>query len=824
MQVFSLRGRRKHYLVSFLIQVFLSTFLVLQWDGFVFAESVRNLLHGVTPYEFIGSPPPYAYHTLETPSWYAYPPLPLLMMTASYGPLFFLFGSNPIVERVFIAMPSILGNLLCAHLVYKLVAGVSSQESASRAEKLILYNPFLILIAAARGMFDIWMINFLLLCLLSLRQEKYYRSGLYFGLGLLIKPILAVFLPIVLVYIWNKSRSITVPVRFLGWAVMTFAIVCLPFFFSDPDGFAHQIAGMHWARPPGGYTLASLFSKLPSCLFSQVFASVITVVFSLLLGTAILMIALYFRIKRTDQENNLVAALFLAILLFTLLNKVANPQYFVTVVVLAIVLLYTYRTYEWFSRVDVRRYYKWLVIPFVCATILKDGPYNGLLPYDIAMKLMHMTGAQLELLIVNRMPFSPGSHDLLLGIGCGLLAAPAVILAMSISYRAIRQMIPTISDHVCTRVAEAWPTIGKTAIVRGMNVSLAGLLVAIPLSTGWMSYRNAVADEVVPPALLEDKLVGVFYHYWWHNSSYDPDIQSDNWLSSTLTPAEGYYDLNPAYMGEDIRLMKQAQIDFAVVSFGNIYPERYSMFVSACEQQSFYFVPMIEVYDFAIDQPSVDDGAMTLDADSRKKMVDKIDAALSLKDSPCYLSYRGKPVLFIHATPYFPYDRGDQYPEAFWSEIQDEIELEHGEIFWVINCGFSDQAAVLGDFDSLFLLPSQVWLNAENGEVAIGTWKDRTASISHLSAQPRIATVLPYYDGFEPDEDDRHEDPLVVAGKSTYDIFWEMALESDPDMLLIFSWNQYFAGACIEPTEEFGDMFLKQSRNWINEFKSNDSN
>lgn len=820
--IFPLTRRQKYYISSLVIQIFLSAFFVYHWDHFVFAESVKDFLHGITPYNLATDPAPlYTYHDHAYPWWYAYPPLPLLMMTLSYGPVYLIFGSNPVAERIFIALPFIVGNLLCAHLIYRLIAGTSSRESASIAEKLILFNPFLILIAAMRGMFDIWIVVFLLMGLLSLRQQRYHRSAIFFGMGMLMKPIMAVFLPILAVYVWNKSGRGVITARFLGLTALTFLVVCLPFFLMDPDGFAYQVAGIHLARPPAGYTLPGLLHSANNSIYMNAITSSVSSLCSFILVVGILLIAAYLRLKRINRESGLVASLLLAILLFTFFNKVVNPQYFVIPIALTVLLLYGYKSYEWFTAVDLRRYYKWMMIPFVASTLIYDGLYYGLLPHDIAMDLLGKTGAQLDLQIVNSLPFSPGLYYLLLGIVGGVLVAPAITICVFMIYKAFKMILPDVLDHIYTSLAYRWSTIRRATMMIGINTSMAGMILIIPFVAGWASFRHAAANEAIPPAPLEAKTVGVFYDYWWHNSTHDPRIQSDNWLSSKLTPSEGYYDLGPVYMEEDIELMKQAGIDFAIVSYGNIFPKKYSMFVSACEEQSFYFTPMVELYDFAIDEPSQDDNNATLDEEAKREIISRIEGVLAERDSPCYLYYQDKPVIFIHATPYFPYVNNLQEQKVFWSEIKTEIEAAYGELFWITNTDFSDFTSPVYDPESLFILPSQVPLHTLEGEAAVEAWRSRSEYILEQSNVLQITTVFPYYDDFEVEIDLRQSDPLVVSGKSSvYDTFWQVAIDNDPDMVIIYSWNQYFEGACIEPTAEFGDMFIKQTGIWIDKFKT----
>jgi len=228
----------KHYFISFAIQTALAGFLIHYWDGFVFTTSATQFLHGINPYEIAAQAPPYTF-VGGLQQWYAYPPLPLLLFSSTYAPYLFLFGGSPILGRIFIKLSFILGNLLCAHLVYRFVSEVSSKERA------------------AWGMFDIWMVNFLLLTLLSFRKHKFARAGAYFGLSLLIKPIPIIFAPLLLAYVWNKRREIVKPVVFAASAVAVFSLVSLPFFLSSPQGFISQVIGMHLARPGGGWGFLS---------------------------------------------------------------------------------------------------------------------------------------------------------------------------------------------------------------------------------------------------------------------------------------------------------------------------------------------------------------------------------------------------------------------------------------------------------------------------------------------------------------------------------------------------------------------------------------
>jgi hypothetical protein len=702
---------------------------------------------------------------------------------------------------------------------------MTSEERASKAEKIILYNPFLILITSVRGMFDIWMVDFLLLSVLLVRKKQYSSAGVSLGLSLLIKPISLIFVPIFLVYIWNRNGDLAKVGRFLACSALVSIVVCLPFFVTAPRGFIYQTVWFQVQRPGSGYTLPGLLCMLGHSPLALVSSAGVSALFDIVLVAAILCVCLYFRVKRTVEENSFVASLFFIMLLFTLFSKVVNPQYFVTPLVLAIILLFAYRQFEPLQRNIVKQYYKWLVIPFVGATVIYDGIYSGLVPTDVSNKLVGKTTGQLELQIINNLPFSSNSYQLILGIMYGLLVAPAMILAGFICYRYIMHIKSVVGDSISGYLSRMASPTRKKALLRGFYGLVICTLFVAPTSAGLQTYMDiahAQATQKADIAPLGDKTVGVFYYYWWHNSTYDPNTRSDNWLAARLTPEEGYYDLNPAYMKEDIRLMKKAGIDFAVVSVSNIFPDRYQTFVQLCEEQGFHFVPMVEVADFLIDQPSPGYGVVSLDEKTKESVIDKIQMVLGESDSPCYLRKDGKPVLFIHSTPYFSNDSGSAYNESFWSDVRAQVEKEFGKIFWVIDLNWPQDTTLPSGFDSSFYLPSFAWLSASDSTTRLQDWTQSMENASWLPNRPHIATVTPNYERSEKDARNRTT-PIASEFKSTYDQTWGVALKGHFDMTLIFAWNEYFGGACIEPTREIGTELLKQTTVWAHMFKSGPS-
>lgn len=426
----------RHYLASFVIQIVLAGFFAHPWDVFVFTTSAGQFLQGITPYETALLAPPY---TFSSPGgmqeWYAYPPLPLLMFSLTYMPYFFFIGDNPILSRIFLKISFILGNLLCAYLVRRFVAGSSSEENAARAEKMVLYNPFLILIASIWGMFDIWMVNFLLLCLLNIRKNNFAMAGIFYGLSLLVKPIPIIFAPALFIHALNQTGSKARPLISAGAAVLVFTLVSLPFFVTCPEGFINQVVGMHMDRPGGGWSLLGGFGAVG--LVSGVALSVVSMI---LIALPIGVDAFQKRLVRDNRESDLLASLFFIFLAFILFNKLVNPQYLVIAVVLAVVLFGVDKHYDFIKESSVARYYNLSSIPYTAAALLLAYHFIRFVPSDISLALVG------ETMLIPDAYLAP--FDIILTVISAALVLPASLTALSIVYSALKQKILVCRDIV----------------------------------------------------------------------------------------------------------------------------------------------------------------------------------------------------------------------------------------------------------------------------------------------------------------------------------------------------------------------------------------
>ena len=817
------RHRSLHYVLSFVMQVVLAGFFLHPWDGFVFLESTQQFLQGTTPYQLAMEGLP-STSVFGMEAWYAYPPLPVLIFASTFAPYFFLFGSNLILERVFLKLSFIVGNLLCAFLVHKLVASSDRAEFAPKAEKVILYNPFLIFIAAVWGMFDVWMVNFLLLSIIRLRQQGLLRAGGYLGLSVLVKPIALIFLPVFLIYIWNNTGRMVKALSFAIISVLVFCVVSIPFFASSPEGFIQQVTGIHATRPPGGTAplcllyLGGLVGGLRDFGFFHLPLTAISAISVVLLGSSILLLLVYLYLRRETKEREFIASLLVVMVFFTLFNKVVNPQYFVTPIVLGCLLIFSYDKYDILRASDMARYYGFLVIPLSLSQVFEGRHFLLFIPPDIAVRLWGKTGEQLDLQFAASAPFSPDIYYAACQIIFGLFVAPSCIMAAVICYRVFSYIIPEVARHVVAYLRKSWfRATNEDLLIRVLTVLLVALFITLPILIALITYEFRSEKSTVPPVPLGDKAVGCFYYSWWHNSSRNPDRQYDNWAYTGLIPKEGYYNINQAYIQDDIQTMKEIGIDFAIAPVHNIYSERYFLLTRTCEDEGLFFAPLIELYDLYIDRPRLET-LSDYDEETKQRMLTRIQVALSRSDSPSYLRFEGKPVVFIHNSPYFPIDEEIGMDSEFWMDIQSEVEEEHGDIYWIMDVVGEDEINEPDGFDTGFLLPSTAWPSAMEVSQAIEEWNSKTRQLLENDQSVSVATVIPYYNDRAINPVGK-EIPAEIDGVSTYDRLWRDAIDEDTDIVLIFSWNEYFESSCIETSQEFGDVFIGSTNEWTHEFK-----
>ena len=173
---------------------------------------------------------------------------------------------------------------------------------------------------------------------------------------------------------------------------------------------------------------------------------------------------------------------------------------------------------------------------------------------------------------------------------------------------------------------------------------------------------------------------------------------------------------------------------------------------------------------------------------------------------------------------------------GFWFSIRETLEKKHGPLFLV--AGLTGEQSHLnpapdmlttGPFDSVFVYsPAFAWAPRKNASTAdnLGRWISRQENLSGLDRSlgfPVILSVMPAYDdtvlrkgGFVV--------PSDFEGRLIYDRLWENAVGFGPTIVAVTTWNEFFEGTAIEPSVQYGGLYLERTQYWSARLKGGTGN
>lgn len=862
-------SRRHPYWTAAGLYVLLGALFVHDWDGYVFRTAVEGLWHGHTPYSVAGDDPWYGYLNVadEHVQWYAYPPLPLLLMAATYWPAL-LLPLPAFIDRLLLKAPMIAGTLALAYVAGQWARRLDADEAtADRIERRFLFNPFLLLVGAVWGMTDTLLMALYLGGLLLVANGRRTLGGLLIAASILVKPFpLLLLLPLAPYLIgrdgWRPSA------RLAGVVAGAVALVCLPFAVASPEGFWRQSVGAHLARDPQGLTVWSLWplDLLPMDAISVISLAVMAAGL-LLLGVA----AVRLRGKGTSLILTLAAAI--AILVA---NRVVNEQYLVLVVAPMLVLDVAHRL-DRFGHAMAR----WTSALFAAAIILVGFHFLTFIPPDIATPLFW--GYPTDLIAFQMRHYMPGVWPTL--FGAFAIAVPLTIVALGVlAYRLVRERLAASP----LPPPSARRTLGPT-VAACLMLTILGLA---PLLGG-----AAAKQEPFTPAFDEPR-VAAFHYLWWQNPSHDPAVLYGNWPIVSQDPSLGYYTSTRGVARVHAQQMVANGIDSAIVSYHRGELERYRVFQEEAAAAGLWVTPLIElnqVYDQADHDPVNETGAEVrgatyrLDDGTRHAIAAFVLDLRGQLGEPSTLRLGGRPVVMFYDSyvssmgfaeedkrnlaatllamapieelraafgdPTMPatvdgllrhhptirtgfYDPGSsalwrrahlEEHKRFWVALRGELEAELGPLYLVSGDALNERAgfdagtvkALVGleVFDASFIYsPSFTWGNQPKAPFndTFALWEDRNRWLTSFARAVGAGSsfgIAPAYD----DTVNRPRGFVIPAypfgedGPSFYDLSWASARAEPPTLPAVATFNEFFEGSSIEPSTQYGDRFLVQT-------------
>jgi len=271
---------------------------------------------------------------------YTYPPLWMIIISSYYamaglvvGPHDPWLGATDLIFYFFLKLPLIIASTALALILYGVVKGWTGDSDKARlAAYLWLLNPYVIWSVAVAGMFDVIPALFVLLSIFFLTRGNDTLSAFMLGLGVSSKIYPLLFLPILILYLWVKGRTLGQVLKYLGLVSLLPVVLSIPFLALDPKGYIYANTtyySEHFPKPTGltvflGPWLMGLDSSLITLLSQVAFVVAVVSVLLCVSGWSKLdVIPLYGCLS--------------LLLVFFATNKVVNEQYLLWALPLVII-------------------------------------------------------------------------------------------------------------------------------------------------------------------------------------------------------------------------------------------------------------------------------------------------------------------------------------------------------------------------------------------------------------------------------------------------------------------------------------------------------
>jgi VCBS repeat-containing protein len=181
---------------------------------------------------------------------------------------------------------------------------------------------------------------------------------------------------------------------------------------------------------------------------------------------------------------------------------------------------------------------------------------------------------------------------------------------------------------------------------------------------------------------------------------------------------------------------------------------------------------------------------------------ERIEQVLTRTSSPAFLKSNGLPVVFAYSM--------SRLLAVAWTRILSALQAQGTPVLVVGDAGGIK-------YDPVRWGSYQYDPNWQSAEEVLAWDREQAADKRYLADPTRLfaATVSP---GFN----DQDRPALTVARGANgerYAETWDAALASQPDWVLVDSWNEWYEGSTVEPSMTYGDTALQQTEQYTAEFR-----
>jgi hypothetical protein len=185
------------------------------------------------------------------------------------------------------------------------------------------------------------------------------------------------------------------------------------------------------------------------------------------------------------------------------------------------------------------------------------------------------------------------------------------------------------------------------------------------------------------------------------------------------------------------------------------------------------------------------------------------DLQTNYLNHPHYFRYQGRPVIYFWRPSDIPGD-----VKANWANIRNQVDPNHNMI-WSVD---TTDLSWLDVFDTVHYFSGAKYNNNPQSDFAKLKQASESWNASHSGSPRRLSTssVTPGYDDRKFRSPGEYRDR---AGGAYYQTSWNAAINVNPDLVTISTWNEWYETSAIEPGRDWGTLYLDITRDKVNAYK-----
>jgi Glycosyl hydrolase family 99 len=290
-------------------------------------------------------------------------------------------------------------------------------------------------------------------------------------------------------------------------------------------------------------------------------------------------------------------------------------------------------------------------------------------------------------------------------------------------------------------------------------------------------------------------MVAAFYYPWYDPR--DPDTWNPNKMASL--PATKYSSGDINYVRGQMTQARDAGIDSFAVTWNDPQGDWANRFRAMLDNAPSGFTISAH-YEVTLAR---DTSANTTISNLRY-------IRDTLATNPKYMRLHGKPVIFFWRPQ--AVDGAGNNVSGVWQNIRNQVDPNR-EMLWSAD---GVDTNLLQVFDGIHFFSA-----AKEQNDPTNTYRNFRARVDQ--AQNQFGGYRMWVAGVTPGYDDRKfRSPGEFrdrAGGNYYQTSWRAAIASNPDLITISTWNEWFESSAIEPGEVWGNQYVDLTRQFATQYK-----